>query len=229
MIPDDPEELNALAGEYVLGMLDAAQAHEIAAALAGNAALRRAVIFWEERLQPLAALAPPADPPADTWSRIAKRIDAAEPAAKIVPLWDRAAPWRWATVVSSALAACLILYIAFAPAVRGPSFVAVLHPPQTEQAAWVATAGGNGLLVRAVATTAAPSDRDFELWAIAPGASRPQALGIIPPDGRLKLGVLPAAIREGGTLAISIEPKGGSPTGQPTGPVVFSGPLVAAR
>ncbi len=229
MIPDDPEELNALAGEYVLGVLDGAQTSEIASALPNNAALRRAIIFWEERLHPLAALAPPVDPPAETWQRIAERIDSAEPAAMVLPFWNRAAPWRWAWAVSTALAACLALYIAFAPAARGPSFVAVLHPPQTEQAAWVATAGDNGLLVRAIATAAAPNDRDFELWAIAPNASRPQALGVIPPSGSLELGALPAVIRQGGTLAISIEPKGGSPTGQPTGPVVFSGPLVAAR
>lgn len=229
MIPDDPEELNALAGEYVLGVLEAAQAREIAAALPDNAALRRAVIFWEERLQPLAALSPPADPPADTWSRIAERIGAAKQSAKAIPLWQRAAPWRWATAASTAIAACLALYIAVAMAPPGPIFVAVLHSPQTEQAAWVATAGGNGLLVHAIASTALPSDRDFELWAIAPGATRPQALGVIPPNGRLELGALPAAIGQGGTLAISIEPKGGSPTGQPTGPVVFSGPLVAAR
>jgi anti-sigma-K factor RskA len=52
---------------------------------------------------------------------------------------------------------------------------------------------------------------------------------VIRADGRLELGALPSAIRDGGTLAISIEPKGGSPTGQPTGPVVFVGTLAAAK
>jgi anti-sigma-K factor RskA len=27
-------------------------------------------------------------------------------------------------------------------------------------------------------------------------------------------------------LAISLEPKGGSPTGQPTGPILFTGPVI---
>ena len=86
-----------------------------------------------------------------------------------------------------------------------------------------------GLVLRAVATGGAPSDRDFELWAIAPGAAHAQPLGIVPASGRLALGVLPEAVRDGATLAISIEPRGGSPTGRPTGPVVFAGTLIAAR
>ena len=132
-------------------------------------------------------------------------------------------------MAATAAAACLALYIAVAPPAAAPSFVAVLRAPQQDQPAWVATAGGNGLLVRAVAGGAAPVDRSFELWAIAPSAKQPLSLGVIRADGRLELGALPAAIRDGGTLAISIEPKGGSPTGQPTGPVVFVGTLVAAK
>ena len=46
MIPDNSEDLRVLAGEYVLGLLDAHEADEVAAALAVNAELRRAVVFW---------------------------------------------------------------------------------------------------------------------------------------------------------------------------------------
>ena len=83
---------------------------------------------------------------------------------------------------------------------------------------------GFGLLLRAVAEAAPPGDRGFELWAIAPGA-KPQSLGVIPADGRLALGRLPLALGAGTVLAVSIEPKTGSPTGQPTGPVVATGDL----
>ena len=105
----------------------------------------------------------------------------------------------------------------------GPSFVAVLHPSQQDQAGWVATAGRSGLVVRAVTTATPPTDRSFELWAITPGSTRPRSLGVIPSDGELKLSTLPPDLRDGATLAISIEPTGGSPTHQPTGPVVFVG------
>jgi anti-sigma-K factor RskA len=81
--------------------------------------------------------------------------------------------------------------------------------------------------VRAVTAATPPRDRAFELWAIAPGATRPRSLGVIPPDGELKLFPLPSDLRDGATLAISIEPIGGSPTQQPTGPVVFVGSVKA--
>jgi anti-sigma-K factor RskA len=82
------------------------------------------------------------------------------------------------------------------------------------------------LLVRAVTAATPPSDRIFELWAIAPGATRPRSLGVIPPDGELRLSPLPPDLRDGATLAISVEPVG-SPTQQPTGPVVFVGSVKA--
>ena len=229
MIPADRDELNILAGEYVLGTLEPAARHEVEAALAGNAELRRAIAFWEERLHPLSALAPAAEPPPQARDRIAARLDRATPARTATGLWQSAALWRWTTAAATAAAACLALYIAIAPPAASPSFVAVLRAPQQDQPVWVATAGGRGLLVRAVAGGAAPIDRSFELWAIAPGAKQPLSLGVIPTDGRRELGTRPAAIRRGGTLAISIEPKGGSPSGQPTGPEVFVGTLVEAN
>jgi len=229
MIPADRDELNILAGEYVLGTLEPAARQELEAALSGNAELRRAIAFWEERLHPLSALVPAVEPPARAWDGIAARLDQAKPARAATRLWQSAALWRWTTAAATAAAACLAFYIAITPPAAAPSFVAVLRAPQQDQPAWVATAGGNGLLVRAVAGGPAPIDRSFELWAIAPGAKQPLSLGVIPADGRLELGTLPAAIRSGGTLAISIEPKGGSPSGQPTGPEVFVGTLVAAK
>lgn len=230
MSPEELEKLHVLSGEYVLGVLDREAARRVEAELATNPELRRAVAFWEARLQGLSALATPTEPPAGTWDAIAARLrpsTAARPAPAC--LWNSIGMWRWSTAGAGALAACLALYIVLVRPAAGPSYVAVLRAPQQNETAWVATAGDNGLLVRAVSRAAAPSDRSFELWAIAPGATRPQALGIIAADGRLELGALPAALRDGGTLAISIEPVNGSPNGQPTGPVVFSGTLVAAR
>jgi len=74
MIPDDRDELHALAGEFVLGVLEANEASEVAAALATNAELRRAVAFWEVQLHPLSELTSPAEPPPGTWQAIEARI-----------------------------------------------------------------------------------------------------------------------------------------------------------
>ncbi len=128
---EDRDELNALAGEYVLGVLDPGEAREIAAALTTNGALRNAVAFWEAQLHPLAALAAPAEPPADLWNRIAGRLDeTSQPSA--ARWWNRPAPWRWATSGLAAVAAALLLYITLDGSPAAPNYVAVLHAPQLQ-------------------------------------------------------------------------------------------------
>ncbi len=227
MIPDTSEELHILAGEYVLGVLEPGAAREVEAALPHHAELRRAVAFWQERLQPLAMLAPPAEPPPGLWQRIESALAPGAAPARPAGLWQSLALWRAATAAAAAVAAGLALYVALAPA-AGPAYVAVLHAPQQVQPAFVATGSSGGLLLRAVAEAQPPGDRGFELWAIPPDA-KPKPLGVIPPTGRIELGASPLALGAGTTLAISIEPKGGSPTGQPTGPVVFVGTLLPAK
>ena len=97
MIPDNSEELRVLAGEYVLGLLDAHEADEVAAALAVNAELRRAIVFWEGRLHPLSSLAISAEPPSGTWQAIEARIrtKTAKPVAR--SFWTNLSLWRWST------------------------------------------------------------------------------------------------------------------------------------
>jgi anti-sigma-K factor RskA len=72
---------------------------------------------------------------------------------------------------------------------------------------------------------AVPSDRDLELWALAKGETRPRSLGVLPASGRR----LVAALAPDTQLLVSLEPRGGSPTGQPTGPVVYGGTITAVN
>jgi anti-sigma-K factor RskA len=94
MIPENPDDLHVLAGEYVLGVLDEAEASEVAGALASNFELRRAVGFWERQLHPLAELTAPAEPPPAIWEGIEARI--ARPASKPAApgFWNDIARWR---------------------------------------------------------------------------------------------------------------------------------------
>ncbi|HXT79646.1 MAG TPA: anti-sigma factor [Acetobacteraceae bacterium] len=225
MIPQDQDELHALAGEYVLGVLAPDEVREIEAAMPTNAALSSAVTFWQEKLHPLAGRAPPGEPPPATWDKIASRIDGLTSTPKAVGVWNRPSLWRWSTLGFAAAAAVLVLYIAVTPLSHGPRYVAVLHAPQEEQADWIATSGRRGLVVRTVTGMTAPTGRAFELWVIGPGTAGPKSLGVIPSDGTLHVDSAPPSVRSGATLAISVEPPGGSPTKQPTGPVVFVGAL----
>jgi anti-sigma-K factor RskA len=222
MIPDDSDELHLLAGEYVLGALDPDAAREVETAFAGNEALRAAVAYWEDRLHPLSGLAAPVEPDPGNWREIAARITRdAKPSGR--GWWNTVAPWRWSAVAAGIVAACLALYVALVPLPSSPSYVAMLRAPQGQQTVWIAVVGTGGLTLRAAASNEPPANRAYELWAIAPGTTRPEPLGVIAANGTLSLHALPSSVREGAILAISIEPQGGSPTGQPTGPVVFSG------
>jgi anti-sigma-K factor RskA len=223
MIPEDPHELDMMAGEYVLGVLDSGTAREVEAARATNPALGRAISFWETQLHPLTALSPSAESPAGGWQRIAER------------LWPERSGWRnslalWRSVAlaTSAVAAALLVYIVLAPPTPGPNLVAFLHVPSDMTPVWLVSAGRDSLTLQAVSDHPVPSGRDLELWTIPAGGGRPEPLGVIPAAGRLVVSNPPAAVTAGATLAISVEPIGGSPTGQPTGPVVFVGTIIRA-
>lgn len=71
-------------------------------------------------------------------------------------------------------------------------------------------------------------DRSLQLWAL-PAGGTPRSLGVLGAEPKLQLTAAPDAVQAVPALAISLEPKGGVPSeGGPTGPVLFSGPLVHA-
>jgi anti-sigma-K factor RskA len=188
------------------------------------------VADWSRRLAPLDDATPDEAPSARVWNRIESRI-AAE-AAPPVPgrsggRLGGLAFWRGFAVIAGAACAALVLYIATAPA-PAPQIVAVLADSSNEPG-WVAVAGpGHGeISVSALRDLGGDTRHSFELWGLAGGAPKP--LGLLEPRPGQRLLVsaasLPAA---GGTLAVSQEPPGGSPTGLPTGPVMYQGKVLAA-
>ena len=216
----DAPDYDLLAGEYVLGTLDGDAAADAARLLATDPAFAAAVRAWEERLAPLAAAVPPVAPAPQLWDRIAATTTGAD----IVPLVPRRRlrAWQAGTGVAFAVAASLAAFIVL----REPALprVAVLAPTAGGVPVLVATVAANGTLtVRPDGAIAVPGDRDLELWALAEGETRPRSLGVLPAGGRQ----LAAALAPGTQLLVSLEPRGGSPTGQPTGPVLYGGRLAA--
>ena len=145
--------------------------------------------------------------------------------AVVVPLAlrRRLRIWQASTAAALAIAASLAAFIVLRS--PPPLDVAVLTPRPGEGAVLLATAEPNGALsVRPDGTIAVPNDRDLELWALAAGETRPRSLGVLPAaGGRLVV----ASLAPGTQLMVSLEPRGGSPTGQPTGPVLYAGQLAA--
>lgn len=226
MIPTDPAERDALAGEYVLGTLDAQEARELERAMATDPALRVLVEAWEARLAPLTALALPESPPPGLWERIAAALDGPRPVAP-APVARPSGFWRFWALGASAVAAGLAAFLVLRP-VPSPPLMTVLLT-QRDQPAWLVEADGGALRLAALNPQPLPPDRVMQLWALPQGATAPTSLGLIQTPGRYT--VTPASIRPepGMLIEITLEPPGGSPTGRPTGPILFIGRLLPAR
>lgn len=112
-----------LAAEYVLGTLRGRARQRFQAWMRDDAALRRTVIEWEERLTPLAAAVEPVQPPRRVWQSIESRLAASagptQPATRSDPrrrLWDSVAFWRnWGLVATGCAAALLAMTMLVQP------------------------------------------------------------------------------------------------------------------
>lgn len=232
-IPVTDAERDALAAEWVLGTLDARTAAIVGQTLASDPALADAVAAWERLLAPLADLAPLEAPPAGLWQQIERQV-LPDPTTAIQavlrPSWRDRLLAGWALGATVAAGALGIL------ALRGlgePSPVMTVLLSDRTQAAWTATAGPDGALRLAAFPPVAGRaeqpdvvDRVLQVWGLPQGATAPTSLALLPPGQRNATITAPALrLVPGMLIEISLEPTGGSPTGRPTGPVLFIGRL----
>ena len=139
--------------------------------------------------------------------------------------------WRALALGASALAAALLVFVLLRPApnLLGPAYLTSTIQADNGAVIWTATLDRRHarLVVVPGTPTPLPASRAPELWLI-PAAAKPSALGMIEPDRPITLalnGALLAQLSPTGKLAVSIEPPGGSPTGQPTGAVIGLGAI----
>ena len=137
--------------------------------------------------------------------------------------------WRGATAGVTGLAAALALYIG-ADRLGGappPGLVAVVNRSGELPALIVRVDPRAGIVQVRELAAETPAERSLELWSILPGGA-PRSLGLVAPGAtRVSVPEADRARLDGATVAVSVEPRGGSPTGSPTGPVVYSGRLVS--
>ncbi|WP_264047773.1 anti-sigma factor [Methylobacterium flocculans] len=232
----DPNERDLRLAEYVLGTLSPSERAAVDLELAVDPAARAARDAWERRLAPLALAAPEVQPGPGVWPAIARAVappaGAGHPAAAnddhVGALHRSLRRWRLAAGTAAVLAAGLALFIAAGPrpATNGEGrYLAVVSSGGEAPALLVSidTRAGTAR-VRPVGAQA-PAGRSLELWYVGAGEA-PRTLGLVGAGARgLTLPAQGDALAAG-TFAVSVEPEGGSPTGQPTGPVVYSGKLI---
>lgn len=239
------EELDIEAAEYVLGTLPADERARFAIRLESDAELLEAVRFWRERLAPLDAGAAAETPRAEVWRRIEQALAAeaalgaadgagvvgAAPASNVVQLRRRLTLWRGAALAAGALAAGLAAFVvldraAIPPAAEGGRYMAVVDSDGREPALLAEVDTRTGMIHVLSLAAETPAGSSLELWHV-PEGEAPRSLGVLAPGAAEQvLEDAEAAGPLGGILAVSVEPEGGSPSGAPTGPVIYSGRLI---
>lgn len=219
-----PERIEALAAEYVLGSLRGAARRRFEQWMMESTRVRREVWFWEEKLGDLARDVPENQPPASVWNNIERRLwGAQEQPGKPARGIGR---WFWPSWSMLATAAVLVLAVVLIqqPKPTGEQLSGAIVQANLEDPLWLVSESGteNLLKLRSVAASAAEVGKDYELWVV-PENGQPLSLGVIPAGGvhRVRLSdEAREALSRSRTLAISLEPTGGSPTGAPTGPIL---------
>jgi anti-sigma-K factor RskA len=226
---DDPKLRELLAGRYVLGTMPKRARARFERLTGADATIAREVGDWAERFAPIDEATPPVEPPAGLWRRIEADIGAPATGTRQRggwPLWSSLNFWRGFAGLATAVAAAAIVYLGVfhaTPPIATPNFIAVLND-KNGAPAWIATTGDqpDRVFVEAVGRQTIDAGHSFQLWAIAGGPPRP--LGLLSPRPNQHLALASMSLPPtGGVLAVSLEPAGGSPTGKPTGPVLFQG------
>lgn len=231
-----PEADDLLAAELAFGLLDPRDRADAERRVALEPALASSYQKWQDYAVALAA-GSAEQPPSSLWPSIQARMAANDTTA----LPTRAALRRWQAGTIVAIAAALALGAlalqrpspspAPRPAVTrdAPPLVAILKG-EASKAVVVISFDRSSNHLSTVPTALRIGDHSAELWVI-PKGGKPSTLALVAtdkPDWTPATHAAKALIREGAVLAISVEPRGGSPTGQPTGPVILSGTVEAS-
>lgn len=235
---DNPKTRDLLAAEYVLGSLRGAARKRFESLAAIRSDWKQAENWWGLKLHLLADTAPAIAPRKQVWQTIETRLYGSK--ATVTPSW-----WRMLALGSSGITAVLaILMFTRAPEivevpvkvavnvpVEVPATVAILADADAKPGWMLALAknkaGEAEIRVTTLASLKQANDKSFELWILPPDKSAPVSLGVLPQHGNQQVVVTAktAALLIQSGLAVSLEPVGGSPTGKPTGAVLYQGKL----
>lgn len=216
-----PSLRRTLAADYAIGVMPAAARRRFEQLLLEDAALRAELAHWQDSLASLTEALPEQPVPERVWQGITARID---PQKLHVP--QKRSFWNWMRVTAALCSLVVVVFLSVLYNRDEARYSATLLTADSQPALRV-LAHDNYLQVEPLALAAVDPERSLELWAI-PANGKPMSLGVIPARGKGKVALSDAQkvlIGKPIALAVSLEPKGGSPTGQPTGPVLYQGSL----
>lgn len=221
------EERDQLAGEYVLGTLRGPARLRFERLVQEDPLLWQEVARWEARFGLLGEALPKLKPPDHVWNAVKAETGIDEDGAKQRGgLWQSLSFWRGVTLATAGLAAALfaIVILPDEPPIV-PVQVATLQGDEAK-GAWLVRVASDGVgEITPIGEPASPAGKALELWLLSSGDQPPLSVGLASTTEQVRFH-LPSGATSGTGFAISVEPPGGSPTGLPTGPVIFVGNLV---
>ena len=227
----NPELRGRLASEYVLGTLRGGARRRFEQFLKSDYALRAEVAQWETHLTPLIERLKPVAPSAHVWANIEARIGGASTATSTTQAgWLGSLKfWRGLGVATSLVASVLFAALLTLKSNEVPSADPMMMAVLEDQgvARMVIEQPKSGLLmVKMVKPWGVVPNQSMELWVI-PKDGAPRTLGVINDDGETKITMpdMEHRLTDGTVFAITNEPKGGSPSGKPTGSIMCKGTI----
>lgn len=232
------DDIDGLAAEYVLGTLNHEERLGVESRLPTDQALKAAVDAWQRRLTPLADTVAPITPPPNLYNKIRAQIGLSAHVislkAREHQLTRRGNRWRNAAAAMTAMAASLAGLIGIREQHfrdMPTQFVAVLQAGEDKPAFLMTVDTRSHNCVITAVTAPKKADKSYEVWMVHDKLPAPKSLGVMS-EGDMN--VMPMAdgpdtdMFMNASFAVSLEPEGGSPTGGPTGPVLFTGKLMKA-
>jgi anti-sigma-K factor RskA len=218
-----------LAGEYVLGVLSFKDRRVVEERMRRDRQFAAIVSRWETNLSTFNDDYDIVSPSHETFKQIEARLfGVSEPSVSPSRgLWNSVVFWRSLTAISLLVTtvALVLAFAAVSPLQTRAPLVAELLAPNGQVNLRASYEAESGRLRIIPVAAGKPEEKSLELWMV-PATGRPKSLGVFQPGEGGEL-VIPANMRstigDGTTFAVSLEPFGGSPTGQVTGPIVASG------
>ncbi|BFN14963.1 anti-sigma factor domain-containing protein [Marinobacter sp. RI1] len=222
------DDLDMLAAEFVLGTLPVEDRQRVQRLRTTHPELDAQILQWESRLSALNDEIEPVDPAPGLFARIERSIDQLEQASsqhnEVVRLRQQVSRWRLSTAAASIAAILLIAVMMLEPTPTESPYVAVFQH-NDEQPAFLLTVDLARKQLNIQPVTARPAgNQSYQLWIkddeLGP---TPRSVGVLNEHFEVDPAALTnydAELLRRATFGISLEPRGGSPTGQPTGPAL---------
>jgi anti-sigma-K factor RskA len=219
-----PQLIDELAAQYAIGTLRGPARQRFERLTRTEPAALTALHRWEDKLVGLMAEVKPVEPPHGVWVKVQQRLKQGPRkevnrgwfAGGLAGLWNRSQLTVAAGVAAIALSVGVVTFMSV---IQTSSIATFANQWNVET-----NKGQSKLVVTRSVNVSLDPNRDYELWALPDSGAAPVSLGLMPKSGTRELDLNPAqraALSGSGKIAVSLEPIGGSPTGAPTGPVLF--------